>query len=225
MNDIIDTAGMILAAYDYAEYDKRLKVLTADVGKVTVFARGVRRQNSKFMGMTDMFSFGDFRLFAGKSAYNLSGVEISNYFEEIRHDIEKMCFASYFADLADYSVHENMEGKDMLLLIYRSLQALDTNSIDNRLVRAVYELKTVMINGVYPGTPARSIMTGTANALGHIETSGIKDLFSFKVKDEVMDELCGIADEYRKRYIQGSFKSLDVMSELGYNTVQASVQG
>ncbi|MBO6147195.1 MAG: DNA repair protein RecO [Lachnospiraceae bacterium] len=223
MNDIIDTAGMILAAYDYAEYDKRLKVLTADVGKVTVFARGVRRQNSRFMGMTDMFSFGDFRLFAGKSAYNLSGVEISNYFEEIRHDMEKMCFASYFADLADYSVHENMEGRDMLLLLYRSLQALDTDSIDNRLVRAVYELRTVMANGVYPGLPPGHIMPGTANALGHIEAAQIRDLFSFKVKDEVMEELCGIADEYRKRYLQGSFKSLDVMSELGYTDIGAGI--
>ncbi|MCR5747234.1 MAG: DNA repair protein RecO [Lachnospiraceae bacterium] len=219
MNDTIDTAGMILGAYDYSEYDKRLKILTADIGKVTVFARGVRRQNSKFMGLTDLFSFGNFRLFAGKSAYNLSNVEITNYFEDIRQDLEKTCYASYFADLADYTVHENMDGRQVLLLIYRSLQALDTKSIANSLVRAVYELKIVAENGVYPGIPKRSLLPGTVNALNHIQNADIKSLFSFKVKDDVLKEVISIADEYRKRYIQGQFRSLDVMSELGYDAM------
>ena len=115
MSDVIETTGMIIAGFDYSEYDKRLRILTADVGKVTVFARGVRRQNSKYMGMTDMFVFGRIGLFAGKSAYNLSGIEVSNYFEGIRQDMERMCYASYFADLADYSVHENMDGKGVLI--------------------------------------------------------------------------------------------------------------
>ena len=144
MNDLITTPGMVLSGFDHQEYDKRLVILTSDIGKVTVFARGVRRQNSKFMGMTDPFVFGEFKLFAGKSAYNLSGLDVSNYFEGIRLDMERMCYASYFADLADYSVKENMDGKSVLLLLFRSLQALETGSIDNKLVRAVYELRMVM---------------------------------------------------------------------------------
>ena len=216
MNDLITTAGMVLSGFDYMEYDKRLVVLTADVGKVTVFARGVRRQNSRFMGMTDSFAFGEFRLFAGKSAYNLSGLDISNYFEGIRLDMERMCYASYFADLADYSVKENMDGREVLLLLYRSLQALETESIDNRLIRAVYELRMVMENGVYPGLPARSIMQGTANAMKHIEVSDMKGLYSFKVSEGVAEELYSVADEYRQRLLQGSFKSLDVMRDMGY---------
>lgn len=207
---------MVILSFDHLEYDKRLIVLTSEVGKVTVFARGVRRQNSRFIGMTEPFTFGEFSLFAGKNAYNLSGADISNYFEDIRHDMERMCYASYFADLADYSVKENMDGRGVLLLLYRSLQALETESIDNRLIRAVYELRMVMENGVYPGIPKRAAAEGTVSAMRHIEASDIKDLYSFRVKDEIKEELCGIADEYRKRYIQGKFRSLDVMADLGY---------
>ncbi|MBQ9607767.1 MAG: DNA repair protein RecO [Lachnospiraceae bacterium] len=217
MNDLVTTAGMVLGSFDYQEYDKRLIVLTSEIGKVTVFARGVRRQNSKFMGMTDPFVFGEFRLFAGKSAYNLSGIEVSNYFEKIRLDMEHMCYASYFADLADYSVRENMDGKNMLLLLYRSLQALDTKSIDNKLIRAVFELRMVMENGVYPGLPAGNILPGTANALSHIERADIRELYSFKVNGDVMTEICRVADEYRQRYMQGKFKSLEVMRDMGYS--------
>ncbi len=207
---------MVLGSFDHLEYDKRLILLTSEAGKITVFARGVRRQNSRFIGMTDPFTFGEFRLFAGKSAYNLSDADISNYFEGIRLDMERMCYASYFADLADWSVKENMDGREVLLLLYRSLQALDTDSIDNALVRAVYELKMVMENGVYPGMPARSLKPGTVSAMKHIEEADIRGLYSFKVKDDVLKELAFISDEYRRKYIGGSFRSLEVMKELGY---------
>ncbi len=208
---------MILLSFDYSEYDKRMVILTSKAGKVTVFARGVRRQNSRFMGLTEPFSYGEFQLFAGKSAYNLSNVEITNHFEDLRFDMEKMCYASYFADLADYSVKENMEGKNVLLLLYRSFQALNTDKIDNRLIRAVVELKMVMENGVYPGVPEKKILPGTISAMEHIAKADIKDIYSFRVSDQVMEELKDIADEYRKRYMQGRFKSLEVMSEMGYN--------
>ncbi|MCR5774051.1 MAG: DNA repair protein RecO [Lachnospiraceae bacterium] len=216
MNDLITTTGMVIAGYDHMEYDKRLVVLTSDLGRITVFARGVRRQNSKFIGMTDPFAFGEFKVFAGKNAYNLSDIRITNYFESIRQDMELMCYASYFADLAGYCVRENMDGREILLLLYRSLQALGTESIDNRLIRAVYELRMVQENGLYPGIPERALLGGTARAMDHIVSSGIKDIYSFKVKEDVEAELSDIADEYRKRYIQGNFRSLDVMRELGY---------
>lgn len=216
MNDIITTPGMVLSGFDHSEYDRRLNILTLDIGKVTVFARGVRRQNSKFTGMTEPFAFGEFRLFPGRSAYSLSGVEISNYFEGIRQDMELMCYASYFADLADHSFRENMDAKEALMLMYRSLQALETDRIDNRLIRAVFELRMVRENGVYPGPPAYTVLPGTASAMAYIENSPIKELFSFRVTPEVRDELIKIADEYRMRYIQGNFKSLDVMIEMGY---------
>ncbi len=217
MNDLVVTPGMVLKGFDYQEYDKRLIVLTADIGKVTVFARGVRRQNSRFVGMTDPFSYGEFRLFAGKNAYNLSGADISNYFQDIRLDMERMCYASYFADLAEYSVKENMDGRDVLLLLYRSLQALETDSLDNSLVRAVFELKMVVINGVYPGVPGPNTAPGVVKAMEHIEKAGIKELFSFKVTEDVRDELASTADEYRRRYLGGNFKPLEVMRELGYS--------
>lgn len=215
MNDLVITSGMVLKSFDHLEYDKRLVVLTPDIGKVTVFARGVRRQNSKYIGMTDPFVFGEFRLFAGKSAYNLSGLDVSNFFEGIRLDMERMCYASYFADLADYSVKENMDGRGVLLLLYRSLQALDTESIGNKLVRAVYELKMVMENGVYPGIPDKDILPGTVTAMGHIEKAEIRDLYSFRIKPEIEAELSEIASEYRQRYLNGNFRSLQVMQDLG----------
>ena len=211
------TSGMVLKSFDYSEYDRRLVMLTLDAGKVTVFARGVRRQNSRFMGACEPFSYGEFSLFPGKEAYNLSDAEISNHFEDLRMDMEKMCYASYFSDLADYSTRENMDARNVLMLLYRSFQALNTDSIENRLVRAVFELRMVMENGVYPGVREGTVSDGARSAMEHIEKSGIRELYSFKVRDDIREEIIRCADEYRRRYMQGRFRSLEVMEEMGYN--------
>ena len=34
MNDLVTTTGMVLGSFDYQEYDKRLIVLTSEIGKV-----------------------------------------------------------------------------------------------------------------------------------------------------------------------------------------------
>ena len=212
------TTGIVLKAFDHSEFDRRLIILTSDFGKITVFAKGVRRQGSKFMAASDPFVFGKFRLYEGKNAYNLCDAEIMNYFEELRLDIEAMCYASYFADIADYYTRENNDDIEMLKLLYRCLQALLKEDIDNRLVRAVYELKCLLVNGEFPGLPDdRKVLNGTAEAIDHIKKSDIRDLFSFRVSDDVLKEITAIADMYRRRYIQTTFKSLEVMDELGYN--------
>lgn len=218
MRDTVVVTGMILKAFDFSEFDRRLIMLTADRGKITVFAKGVRRQGAKFMAASDQFVFGRFMLFEGKSAYNLYDAEVTSYFEELRTDMECMCYASYFADIADYYTRENDDDAQMLKLLYRAIQALLTDTIDNRIVRAVYELKSIAVNGEYPGAPRGTrLLPGTENALSYIESADIKELYSFRVSDEVRDELASVATAYRVRYMQTDFKSLEVMSKMGYN--------
>ncbi len=217
MRETVNTAGMILRTADYAEYDRRMVVLTSEMGRITVFARGVRRQGSRHMAATEPLVFGGFKLFEGKSAYNLQDVEIVNYFEKIRSDMENMCYASYFADLTEHVTRENNDESEILKLLYRSLQALMTSSIDNRLVRSVFELKLVQLQGLYPGVPGMpGLLKGTAEAMVYLAGAQIKDLFSFKVNVETAGQLAQTADSYRKKYIPGAFKSLEVMQEMGY---------
>ncbi|MBQ7464422.1 MAG: DNA repair protein RecO, partial [Lachnospiraceae bacterium] len=82
MSELVSVSGMVLKAFDHAEYDRRIILLTRQMGRITVFAKGVRRQGSKHMASTEPFVYGDFKLFEGKSAYNLAEADIKNYFEE-----------------------------------------------------------------------------------------------------------------------------------------------
>ncbi len=142
--------GMVLSTMPIGDYDKRLVILTKEKGKITAFAKGARRPNSAFLACSQPFSFGEFMLYEGRNSYNLVSVDITNYFGELRKDLEAAYYSLYFCELADYFTHENEDGTHMLKLLYQSLRALNQESIGRKLVRAVFELKILTVNGVAP---------------------------------------------------------------------------
>lgn len=139
--------GIVLYATLVGEYDKRLVVLTKERGKITVFANGARRPNSVFRAASQSFVMGQFTVRPSRDAYNLVKVDVSNYFTEISYDVEKMCYASYFGELMSYYTREGDSCLDNLNLFYITLKILISDEIPMPLVRNVYELKLMDIEG------------------------------------------------------------------------------
>ncbi len=142
--------GMILRSAPQGDYDKRLVILTKEKGRITVFAKGARRAKNSLAGKTNPFSFGDFHIGAGSSAYYLKNADISNYFMEMSQDYERSCYGFYFLEFAEYYTREGNDELQMLKLLYQSMRALLKGSIPNPLVRYIFELKAMVINGEYP---------------------------------------------------------------------------
>lgn len=164
---------------------------------------------------TNPFAFGSFRLYEGRNSYTISEAEIRNYFPELMTDYVGACYGMYFAEVADFYCRENNDEKEMMKLVYQSLRALCAPALPNELVRSIFELKAIVVNGEYPGVPEeRKLEESTRYALNYIAESSVEKLYTFTVSDKVLAELSQIASEYRKRFMDRSFKSLEILKTL-----------
>lgn len=150
MGNSIIVTGMVLSTIPIAETDKRVVLLTKELGKITAFAKGARKPKSSFLAATNPFAFGQFELYEGKTSYNIKKADISNYFRELVVDIDRAYTGFYFLEFAEYFCQENNDEKEMLKLLYQSLRALQSKKFKSQFVRVIFELKAMAINGEGP---------------------------------------------------------------------------
>lgn len=142
--------GMILSAQPVGEYDRRLVLLTRELGKISAFARGVRRPTVSMSGSCQPFAFGKFTVYEGRDSYTVENAEISQFFAELRSDLNALYYGIYFCEFVEALTREGLEATKELKVLYRSLGALSKESIGKRLVRSVFELKELSVTGISP---------------------------------------------------------------------------
>jgi len=139
---------------------------------------------------------------------------VTNYFREIAADMEATCYGSYFLEFADYYGRENVEAVDILKLLYQSLRALLKESIPNRLVKPVFELKLMQLNGEYREQPIGRVSESTLYTWEFILYSTIEKLYTFNVTEEVLLEFARCVEENKRRFVDKQFHSLDILEIL-----------
>lgn len=139
--------GMILQTSPLREYDRRVEILTKELGRISAFAQGARRPNSALSACTILFTFGTFTLYPGKDSYRLQSGTIQTQFGELSQDYDALCYCSYFAEMARYFTRENVEASQELLLMYVTLRAVMHGRVELPLVRVIYEMRLMQIEG------------------------------------------------------------------------------
>ncbi|MDD7404045.1 MAG: DNA repair protein RecO [Butyribacter sp.] len=147
MGRTVSVTGMILTASPIKEYDRRIEILTRERGRISAFAQGARRANSTLSACTIPFTFGEFTLYEGRNSYNVQSAVIQKFFGDIAQDYDMTCYASYFAEMAQHFTRENMEASQELLLLYVTLLAMQSRRIPLPLIRVIYEMRLMMIEG------------------------------------------------------------------------------
>ena len=199
MGQTITVTGMVISTMPISDYDKRIVILTKERGKITAFARGARRPNSSLLAATNPFAFGEFEVFEGRSSYNIAKASIHNYFRELTTDVEAAYLGFYFLEFADYYCQENNDEKEMLKLLYQSLRALSSPKLKNELVRVVFELKALTINGEGPSVFS-CMHCGAKEGLSYfsVRRGGI---FCPKCKDKQGTVLISDSTRYTMQYV------------------------
>ncbi len=243
MGQTVLLTGMVLYAAPAGEYDRRVTLLTKEQGKVTAFVRGARRPKSALQAATNLFCFGRFEAYEGRDTYTVVKAEVENYFTELYADPEKSYYGCYFLELADYFSQPYCEATDQLKLLYQTVRALTNEHLDPRLVRRIYELKTLAYQGFAPNVSAcvscgsredlrffslsrRGVLCGACGSpsdrelsesalytLQYILSSSIEKLYTFQVTEDVYKSIRSIIESYLKLYVDRPLKTLAFLPE------------
>jgi DNA repair protein RecO (recombination protein O) len=214
VDEFVTVTGMVLSSSPMGEYDRRLCLLTLERGKISAFARGARRPKSALMAGCRQFTFGKFALYEGKNAYTVRSIEVKSYFSELAADPERACYGFYFLELTEYYTRENADEAVVMKLLYQALRALSNEHLPNPLVRAVFELKIMMLNGDYLRGEQDRLSEGVQYALEYILVSPPERVFTFTLTDDRLKELTRFAQKNCHTFLDREFKTLTVLEEV-----------
>ncbi len=213
MNELIRTSGTVLSAMPIGEQDKRIVLETCEFGKISAFARGSRRPSSPLLAASNPFATGDFYLLPGRGSYRLVEASIREYFRDLTAAIPEVYIGFYFLDLVDFYGRENIGGKEMLNLLYMALKALLRKSTDDRIIRAVFELRLLAVNGDYAPEKG-SAEASMFSICSYITSAPCQKIFSFSLRDDRKKELIAISRRACSRVIDRPLRSLRIMEEM-----------
>ena len=199
--------GIVLSVSQLGEYDKRMVVLTEQLGKITIFANGARRQNNRFTAVAQSFTMGRFQLRPGNQAYTLTGAEIERPFLELSGDIEGYTSAAYCCELTDYFTREGVGGSDELNLLYVTFLALLEERLPFSVIRSAFALKLLHIEGEAPEMQEPAIAR-------YILEQPIGRTFSFEVKDQGARELDRVVKKELDRVLDYPLRSEGILASL-----------
>ena len=210
--------GMILSSMPIGEYDRRLEILTDSLGRISAFARGARKPSSSLVSATRVFAFGEFDLYEGRNSYNINSARISNYFEELSSDVERNFYGFYFLEVSSFFTREGLDAKETLKLLYQSLRALCKDSLDNRLVCSVFELKMLEINGICPSAEEIAVrfdlQQATVYTVDFVKKTPVEKLYTFTLAENIMLEFTSLTRMLLQNATDKRFKSLVMLEDL-----------
>lgn len=142
--------GIVLRETPIGDYDKMMTVLTAEYGKLSVFARGAKRLKSPLFVSTQLFAYSEMHLHKTTNTYYLQSADLIENFYHIRDTLEGTALAGYIADVtADIAV-ENQPDKELLRLVLNSLHTISLNKKPMSQIKSVFELRAASIAGFMP---------------------------------------------------------------------------
>lgn len=210
MNSEKNLVVFVIGENNYKEYDKLFTLFSRELGKVKSYAFGVRREHSKKIGALRLFSLCDVELNCHNDSYTIKDAKIIESFDEISLEYERMCYASYFVELIDYFLFENIESEEVFKLLYYTFKALIRGNIDKELIKNIFELKLLKYQGEYIESSNLKNDNATLKfTWDYVLRSEPKDLYKFTLTDEVYKIFKKEVDKEFNNKIKKKFRSLD----------------
>ncbi len=147
---IFNTPGVVLRATDVGDRDRMLTLLTPEYGKLSVYARGVRKITSGSLPAAQLFAYAKYSLRRGTQNCYLNEAAIEETFLDLASSIEGAALASYLCEAADELSPPDMEAADMVQLVLNTLWTIARGTRPLHIIKGAFELRAAAIAGYMP---------------------------------------------------------------------------
>ena len=141
------TTGVVLRVTDTKETDRILTVLTADMGKIPLIARGARRKNSRLAASCQMPAYSEMTLYRRGNWYFLDEAAPVEVFDGLGRDIELLALAAWFCELTEAVCAEETPCPEVLSLLLNGLYALCYSGKNSQLIKAAFQFRLMALSG------------------------------------------------------------------------------
>ncbi len=142
--------ALVLREAKYGENHRILTVLTKHHGILSVTAKGSLNPKSKFFSAAGLYCYGEWVLQEGRKTHFAKEATAIETFFGLRECVESVYLAAYLAEITQFFSPVGEECEHLLQLLLNSLYVLSRKKKDPRLVKAVFELRSMSEHGFMP---------------------------------------------------------------------------
>ena len=224
----VKTKGIVLGQIPLRDPDRKLILLTPDLGLIEVIARGVGGKKSKLSASAEVLAYSEFCLFEGKGGYIVDSADLDRNFYDLRLDLLKLSEASYFCELTRFILPDKDNAPDVLKLLLNTLWLLEKEKRSPAFLKAVYELRLLTLSGFAPDLSGCTscgdiavnihlrieIPLPVRQAMRYICEAPEEKLFSFRLTPDSEAALGHVTEAYVLCQTGGRFKTLDFLKSI-----------
>ncbi len=145
---LIKAKGIVLKEILVGESDKIIVLLTKELGKISVGAKGARKSKSKFLAGTQLFTYAEYIIDYKIGKYYIKEINIIKNFNFKTYD--EICYSSYFVEMIDKVTFESIKSEESLYLLITTFNIILKNILDIKQICAIFRFKLMQISGYQP---------------------------------------------------------------------------
>ncbi|WP_299978312.1 DNA repair protein RecO [Desulfobacula sp.] len=201
------TDAILLRKIEYGDHDFIISFLTKSKGKISVIAKNAKKSIKRFSGAFDLFSVNHIQCTFPKKKKDgliiLSQADLENGFANIRYDVFKTAYASFWVELIHFWLEEDKVVSGLYDLLFFSLDALNAGILSKEALSLLFQIRFMSISGFSPNIENCDICK---TPIDFIEQKSIR--FDFKEGRIICQNCVKRRSKYGMTVSKGTLKQL-----------------
>ena len=148
----LSSLAIMLRATEHGDYDKIISFFTLNRGKISIIAKGAKKSIKRFAGVLELFSVLNLVWTYGRSQGLpiLQEASVVHPFEQIRTDITKTAYASYWCELVYGWMEQGQKQVSVYRLLEHTLDQLNCGSLPEHALHIIFQARFMSVSGFRP---------------------------------------------------------------------------